>query len=57
MGVRWESTSVQGRTMRIYVGEPERPGPHPGVVIAQHAGGVDAQMHDAGIGCTAKTTS
>ena len=47
MTVRWESTSVQGRTMRIYVGVPERPGPHPGVIVAQHASGVDAQILDA----------
>jgi len=32
--------------MRIYLGVPDRPGPHPGIVIAQHAGGVDAQIQD-----------
>ena len=47
MPVRWETTNVDGRTMRIYMGVPERPGPHPGIVIAQHAGGVDAQIQDA----------
>ena len=46
MPVKWETTSVEGRTMRIYVGVPERPGPHPGIVVAQHAGGVDAQIQD-----------
>ena len=46
MAVTWETTTVQGSKMRIYVGIPERPGPHPGVVVAQHAGGVDAQMQD-----------
>ena len=46
MAVRWESTSVEGKTMRLHVGVPERPGPPPGVVVAQHAGGVDAQMQD-----------
>jgi len=46
MTVRWESTQVEGRTMRIYMGAPDRPGPHPGIVIAQHAGGVDAQIQD-----------
>jgi carboxymethylenebutenolidase len=46
MAVRWDSTQVDGRTMRIYMGVPDRPGPHPGIVIAQHAGGVDAQMQD-----------
>jgi dienelactone hydrolase len=44
MAVKWESTHVQGRTMRIYVGVPKRPGPQPGMIIVQHAGGVDAQM-------------
>jgi carboxymethylenebutenolidase len=33
--------------MRIYMGVPERPGPHPGIIVAQHAGGVDAQIQDA----------
>jgi len=46
MTVRWESTKVDGREMRIYMGVPDRPGPHPGIVIAQHAGGVDAQIQD-----------
>ena len=46
MTVRWETTQVDGRTMRIYMGVPDRPGPHPAVVIAQHAGGVDAQIQD-----------
>ena len=46
MAVRWETTSVGGRTMRMYVAVPDRPGAHPGVVVAQHAGGVDQQMQD-----------
>jgi carboxymethylenebutenolidase len=46
MPVRWETTDVDGRKMRVYMGVPERPGPHPGIVIAQHADGVDAQMQD-----------
>lgn len=46
MTVRWETTQVQGQPMRIYLGMPNRPGPHPTVLIAQHAGGVDAQMQD-----------
>jgi len=46
MTVRWESTQVGGATMRIYMGVPDRPGPHPGIVVAQHAGGVDAQIQD-----------
>jgi len=46
MTVRWETTQVDGQPMRIYLGVPDRPGPHPGIVIAQHAGGVDAQIQD-----------
>ncbi|MCW5605972.1 MAG: dienelactone hydrolase family protein [Burkholderiales bacterium] len=47
MPVRWETTKVGDREMRIYMGVPDRPGPHPGIVVAQHAGGVDAQIQDA----------
>lgn len=47
MTVRWETTKVDGRDMRIYLGAPDQPGTHPGIVIAQHAGGVDAQIQDA----------
>lgn len=47
MPVRWDKVTVGGSEMRIYMGLPERPGPHPGIVIAQHAGGVDAQIQDA----------
>ena len=47
MGVRWETTQVEGKAMRIYLGVPERPGTHPGIVIAQHGGGLDAQIQDA----------
>ena len=32
--------------MRIYLGVPDRPGPHPGILVAQHAGGVDTQIQD-----------
>jgi carboxymethylenebutenolidase len=46
MTVRWETTQVDGQPMRIYLGVPDGPGPHPGIVIAQHAGGVDAQIQD-----------
>lgn len=46
MAVRWEATKVDGQDLRIYLGVPERPGPHPGIIIAQHGGGVDAQIQD-----------
>jgi len=56
MPVRWETTKVDGKDMRIYLGVPDRPGPHPGIVVAQHAGGVDAQIQDAVTGCTGRAT-
>jgi carboxymethylenebutenolidase len=46
MPVRWESTQVDGREMRIYLGVPDKPGPHPGIVVAQHGSGVDAPIQD-----------
>ncbi|MGH8620198.1 MAG: dienelactone hydrolase family protein [Burkholderiales bacterium] len=47
MTVRWDTTQVDGKAMRIYMGIPDKPAAHPGIVIAQHAGGVDAQIQDA----------
>lgn len=47
MPVRWETTQVDGKPMRMYVGSPDRPGRHPGIIVAQHASGVDAQIQDA----------
>ena len=47
MTVRWERTDVDGGPMRIYVGAPDRPGPHPVVLVAHHGPGLDAQIQDA----------
>ena len=47
MSVRWDTTEVDGESMRMYIGVPDHPGPHPGILIAQHAGGVDAPIQDA----------
>ncbi|MGB7541884.1 MAG: dienelactone hydrolase family protein [Burkholderiales bacterium] len=47
MTVRWESTQVDEKAMRIYLGTPDRAGTHPGVVVAHHAFGIDAPMQDA----------
>ena len=47
MTCRWEDITVADRTMRAYVGAPDRPGPHPVVIVAQHAFGVDYQIQDA----------
>jgi carboxymethylenebutenolidase len=46
MTTRWENLSVQGKTMRSYLGVPSGAGPHPGVVIAMHGLGIDASMLD-----------
>ena len=47
MTTRWETIEVGGSPMRVYLGVPERSGTRPGVVIAQHAGGVDIPIQDA----------
>lgn len=39
--VRWESTPVGGRLMRIYLGTLDRDGAHAGVVVAHHAFGIE----------------
>jgi carboxymethylenebutenolidase len=46
MRVRWEHTEVHGHSMRVYVGAPDG-GPHPVILVAQHAGGVDEPIQDA----------
>lgn len=46
MAVRWEETTVGGNRMRLYAGVPDRPSGHPGIVVIQHAGGVDAFVQD-----------
>jgi len=38
---RWDTVTVEGDTMRCYVSLPEGAGPFSGVIVAQHAGGVD----------------
>ncbi|MEO7403779.1 MAG: dienelactone hydrolase family protein, partial [Burkholderiales bacterium] len=46
MTVKWETTQVDGKSMRMYVGTPDRATARPGIVVAQHAGGVDAFVQD-----------
>jgi carboxymethylenebutenolidase len=46
MTIRWETTQVDGSNMRIYLGAPDRPGPHPGIIVLQHRGGVDESIQD-----------
>ena len=47
MAAHWETIQVAGDPMRVYVAVPEGPGPHPGVVVAQPAGGVDTFVQAA----------
>ncbi|MEE8517851.1 MAG: dienelactone hydrolase family protein [Dehalococcoidia bacterium] len=37
----WIELSIDGSTAKTYLATPDGPGPHPGAVVAQHAGGVD----------------
>ena len=46
MTIRWETTQVGGSPMRVYIATPAKGASHPGVVLAQHAAGVDYQMQD-----------
>ena len=47
MSINWETIQVDGSPMRTYVAVPEGKGPHPAVIVAQHAFGVDESMQDA----------
>lgn len=46
MTIGWQTIQVEGKDVRAYIGVPERQGPLPGIVVAQHGTGVDAQMQD-----------
>ena len=41
MPSRWDTVQVDGADMRCYLASPDSAGPHPVVVVIQHAGGVD----------------
>jgi carboxymethylenebutenolidase len=41
MPARWETVTVDTSAMRVYVASPAGAGPHPAVIVIQHAGGVD----------------
>lgn len=41
MGSGWQELLVDQSPMPVWVGIPEIPGPHPAVIVAQHAGGID----------------
>ncbi len=47
MTVRWETIQVDGKPMRVYMGMPEGPGPHPAVLVAFHKFGIDTIIQDA----------
>ena len=38
---RWDTVAVDGGQMRCYLSGPDGDGPFPGLVVIQHAGGVD----------------
>ncbi len=46
MSIGWETIDVGGKPMRVYTGVPDRVEGCPGIVIAQHAGGVDTFIQD-----------
>ena len=46
MTAKWEVIEVGDQGLAAYVGAPEGDGPHPGVVVIQHAAGVDAVIQD-----------
>ncbi len=46
MTIRWHAAPLAGKSLRLYLGVPDSPGPHPGVVIAHHAFGIDSSMQD-----------
>lgn len=41
MASRWDTIDTGDGQMRCYVSIPGEPGPHPAVIVIQHAGGVD----------------
>ena len=41
MASRWDTIDTGDGQMRCYVSVPGEPGPHPAVIVIQHAGGVD----------------
>ncbi|MDH3287408.1 MAG: dienelactone hydrolase family protein [Betaproteobacteria bacterium] len=46
MPVRWDTTEVSGKEMRIYIGVPESEPKRRGILVAQHGGGVDGFVQD-----------
>ena len=46
MPVRWDSVSVGGKSMRVYIGVPEGEPQRAGLLVAQHGPGVDGFIQD-----------
>jgi carboxymethylenebutenolidase len=46
MPVRWDTTEVGGKKMRVYVGVPEGEPKRAGILVAQHGPGVDGFIQD-----------
>lgn len=46
MKTAWETTRVEASTMRLFVAQPDGPGPFPGVLVIQHRDGVDAFVEE-----------
>ena len=47
MAAKWDAIAVEDQALAAYVALPDTPGPHPGVVVIQHAAGVDEVIKDA----------
>jgi carboxymethylenebutenolidase len=46
MPVRWDTVSVGGKSMRVYIGVPEGEPRRAGLLVAQHGPGVDGFIQD-----------
>jgi len=42
----WETTKIDGNTMRLFVAQPDGAGPFPGVLVIQHRDGVDGFVEE-----------
>ena len=46
MPVRWDTVTVNGQPMRVYIGVPEGAPRRAGILVAQHGAGVDGFVQD-----------
>ena len=46
MASRWDTVMVNNEPMKVYLALPDGPGPHPGVVVTHHIGGVDKSVEN-----------